>query len=114
VCFKNGCKNQSASPKFVDGTLIIAESVMTITRVQVLTNKSLFLSLRGKYISAGYAGYDIFDGSEITVFTYYYGWNSGVAICAHHGHYLTHVTVELEGKLKSSIDSTSDTLGELV
>ncbi|MBA6294374.1 hypothetical protein H4J58_03185 [Colwellia sp. MB3u-70] len=87
---------------------------MITTRDESLSNKGLLLGWRDKLISAGYTDNDIVDGSEITIFTYCYGWNSGVSICAHHGHYVAHVPVELQGKLKGDLDATWSTSGDLV
>lgn len=111
---QSGWETQSASPEFVNGTRILAEVVMITTRDESLSNKGLLLGWRDKLISAGYTDNDIVDGSEITIFTYCYGWNSGVSICAHHGHYVAHVPVELQGKLKGDLDATWSTSGDLV
>ena len=45
---------------------------------------------------------------------YCYGHNSGVPLCAHHGHYLAHLPEYLRNKVRGDSDSRIDTNGELV
>jgi hypothetical protein len=111
---QSGWETQSASPEFVNGTRILAEVVMITTRDESLSNKGLFSGWQEKLKSAGYTDNDIVDGSEVSLWSYCYGWNSGVSTCAHHGHYVAHVPKELRGKLKAVINVTGETSGDLV
>lgn len=111
---QSGWKTQSASADFIDGTRILGEVVIVTTRDQVLANLGLVNGWRDKLISAGYKDDDIVDGSEVTVWSYCYGWNSGVSQCAHHGHYIAHVPPELRGKLQGDPDGEWETSGDLV
>lgn len=111
---QSGWETQSATSDHVDGTRILAEVVLVTTREQVLANQGLMKGWRNKLLDAGYSDSDIVDGSEVTVWSYCYGWNSGVPICAHHGHYVAHVPAELREGLQGDPDSDWETSGDLV
>jgi hypothetical protein len=111
---QSGWKTQIASVDFVDGTRILGEVVIVTTREEVLANLGLVKGWRDKLISAGYTDNDIVDGSEVTVWSYCYGWNSGVSQCAHHGHYVAHVPPALRGTLRGDPDNKWETSGDLV
>jgi hypothetical protein len=114
-CASNsGWETQVAKPDFVQGTRILAEVVLVTTREEVLANQGMVYGWKDKLISAGYTDNDIVDGSEVTLWTYCYAWNSGVSRCAHHGHYVAHVPPALRGRLKGVPDDTSETSGDLV
>lgn len=111
---QSGWETQSSPGDFANGTRILAEVVLVTTREQVLANQGLMRGWREKLVSAGYFDSDIVDGSEVTVWSYCYGWNSGVPICAHHGHYVAHVPLEVRDGLQGDSDSEWDTSGDLV
>ena len=69
---------------------------------------------RDTLLAAGYHDRDIVDHSEVTLWTYCYGHNSGVPLCAHHGHYLAHMPEHLRNEVRGDPDSRTDTNGELV
>jgi hypothetical protein len=110
----SGWETQSASTDFVDGTRVLGELIQVSTRDEVLAGQGLLKGWREKLFSAGYSDKDIVDGSEITVWTYCYGHNSGVPLCAHHGHYVAHVPPELRAGLQGDPDSKPETSGDLV
>jgi hypothetical protein len=107
-----GWNTQSAPADFVDGSRVLAEVVFIATRENVLSNNGLMQGLRDKLISAGYTDNDIVDGSEVTVSSYCYRWNSGGPTCTHHGHYVAHVPAELREGLHGI--SGFRTAGDLV
>lgn len=103
---------KSASSDFVDGTRVLAEVVLIATRHQVISNDFGTDGSLAMLISAGYTDNDIVDGSEVTVWSYCFGHNSGVHICRHTGHYIAHVPLELREGLQAS--PAWDTTGDLV
>ena len=107
-------ETEAAPDDFVDGTRILAELVLITTREQALTGGGLMEGWRDKLVDVGYSDADIVDGSEVTVVSYCYGHNSGVRQCAHHGHYVAHVPVELREGLSINDDGNSETVGDLV
>jgi hypothetical protein len=107
-------QTETAPDDFVDGTHILAELVFIATREQALTGGGLMEGWREKLLAVGYSDGDIVDGSEVTVVSYCYGHNSGVPQCAHHGHYVAHVPVELRDGLRVNDDGNSETVGDLV
>jgi len=107
-------QTESAPDDFVDGTRILAELVLIATREQALTGGGLMEGWHDKLLAVGYSDSDIVDGSEVTVVSYCYGHNSGVPQCAHHGHYVAHVPVELRDGLTINDDGNSETVGDLV
>lgn len=114
-CASNsGWETESAADDFVDGTRILGEVVLVTTRDEVLANKGLMNGWREKLISAGYTDSDIIDGSEVTIWAYCYGWNSGVSMCAHHGHYVAHVPEALRNSVRGDPDNNWETSGDLV
>jgi hypothetical protein len=110
----SGWQTESASPDFVDGTVILTELIMVATRDQVIAEEGLLKGWRSKLVAAGYSDKDIVDGSEVTVWSYCYGYNSGVPLCAHHGHYVAHVPPELRHGLQGDPDGNPETSGDLV
>ena len=110
----SGWETESSSKDFVNGTRILTEVIMVATRNQVIAEEGLLKGWRKKLISAGYSDKDIVDGSEITVWSYCYGHNSGVPLCAHHGHYVAHVPPELRHGIQGDPDANSETSGDLV
>ena len=110
----SGWETQKAMPGFVNGTRILTEVILIASRDQVLANQGLMAGWRTKMLAAGYSDSDIVDGSEVTLWSYCFGWNSGVPICAHHGHYVAHIPAELRGHLQSDPDDRWETSGDLV
>lgn len=107
-----GWQTESAGPEFKDGTRVLGELVLSATREQVLANEGLMRGWRDKMLVAGYTDADIVDNSEVTVFSFCYGHNSGVPLCAHHGHFVAHVPEELRAGLH--FDTGQDVDGDLV
>jgi hypothetical protein len=107
-------ETESASDGFVDGTRILAELVLITTREQAISAGGLMEGWRDKLLDVGYTDDEIVDGSEVTVVSYCYGHNSGVRQCAHHGHYVAHVPIELREGLSVNDDGNPDTIGDLV
>lgn len=105
----SGCGPMSAfswatkdAPKdFVAGTRVLAEVIHIVPRQSVVHEEYLFGGWRDTLISVGYSDSDIVDGSEIIAWAYCYGHNSGVGLCAHHGHYLAHVPEQLRTDMHS-------------
>lgn len=110
----SGWETRSASTDFVDGTRVLGEVIMVARREDVIAGQGLLKGWREKLISAGYSDDDIVDGSEVTVWSYCYGHNSGVPLCAHHGHYVVHVPTNLRAGLQGDPDGESETSGDLV
>ncbi len=110
----SGWDTQSASDDFVDGTRIIGEVILIASRDQVLEGNGLLRGWRDKLFSAGFTDEDIVNGSEVTVWTYCFGWNSGVDVCAHNGHYVAHVSSELIEELQLNSDEATGTSGDLL
>ncbi|MDA1076762.1 MAG: hypothetical protein O3A63_18720 [Proteobacteria bacterium] len=111
---QSGWETQTAPADFVNGSRILAELVLVTTREEAISAGGLMEGWRSKLLEAGYMDEDIVDGSEVTAWTYCYGWNSGVSICAHHGHYVAHVPAELRGHLQGDPDNNWETSGDLV
>jgi hypothetical protein len=106
-------ETQFASTDFVDGTRVLAEVILVATRDQVIApTKGLLYGWRDKLIAAGYTDNDIVDGSEVTMWSYCYGHNSGVSICAHNGYYVAHVPLKLREGLQGFY--SWETNGDLV
>lgn len=110
----SGWDTESAGPDFPDGLIILGEVIMVTSREEALSGNGLMKGWRDKMISAGYTDEDIVDGSEVTVWAYCYGHNSGVPLCAHHGHYVAHVPSNLRSGLQGDPDSNSESSGDLV
>jgi hypothetical protein len=100
----SGWETESSSQGFVDGKKILTELIMFAPRDQVIAEEGLLKGWRRKRISAGYGDKDIVDGSEITVWSCCYRHNSGVPLCAHHGHYFAQVPPELRHGLQADPD----------
>lgn len=107
-------QTETAGPDFENGTRVLGELILQATREQVVANEGLMRGWREKLLEAGYTNEDIVDGSEVTVFAFCYGHNSGVPLCAHHGHFVAHVPVELRDGLHFDDDSDPATSGDLV
>lgn len=107
-------ETESGSPDFVDGTRVLGEVILIATRDQTLAGEGLFSGWRDKLLIAGYSDDDIQDGSEATIWSYCYGHNSGVPLCAHHGHYIAHVPEELREGLNSDHSANPEGRGDLV
>ncbi len=110
----SGWETESAGEDFPDGLRILGEVIMVTSRAEALSGNGLMKGWRDKLISAGYTDDDIVDGSEVTVWAYCYGHNSGVPLCAHHGHYVAHVPEALRAELRGDPDSESESSGDLV
>jgi hypothetical protein len=110
----SGWDTQSATEDFIDGTRIIGEVILIATRDQVLEGKGLMSGWSDKLLSVGFTDEDIVNGSEVTVWTYCFGWNSGVDLCAHSGHYVAHVSPQLIEDLQLNSDEATGTSGDLV
>lgn len=113
-CASNQWHTGTASDDFVDGTHVLGELIMNATRDQVLNAGGMLKDWDKKLFDLGYVDSDIVDGSEVTVWAYCFGHNSGVPLCAHHGHYVVHVPVELRHGLAFDDDGNLDTPGDLV
>jgi hypothetical protein len=87
----SGWETESAPADFPDGLRVLGEVILVTSREEALAGQGLMKGWRDKLIAAGYTAGDIVDGSELTVWAYCYGYNSGVPVCAHHGHYVAHV-----------------------
>jgi len=110
----SGWETESVSNDFADGTRVLGELIMVARRDQVIAEEGLLKGWRRKLISAGYSDKDIVDGSEITVWSYCYGHNSGVPLCAHNGHYVAHAPPELRHGLQGDPDGNPETSGDLM
>lgn len=110
----SGWQTEAASEDFVEGTHVLGELILSTTRSQALGGEGLLQGLREKLFDLGYSDADIVDGSEATVWAYCYGHNSGVPLCAHHGHYVVHVPVEFRDGLNFNDDGDLATPGDLV
>ena len=110
----SGWETEKADADFPDGMSILGEVITVLTREESLSDQGLLKGWREKLIAVGYSDEDITDGSEVTVWAYCYGHNSGVPLCAHHGHFVAHVPPELRGKLGGDPDGETDTSGDLV
>ena len=110
----SGWETQSAGADFPNGVRVLGEAVLLPTREQVIANEGLLNGWRDKLLEAGYRDEDLVDGSEVTVWAYCYGWNSGVPLCAHHGHYVAHIPPELRGQLTVNDDGNPETAGDLL
>lgn len=91
----SGWETESAPADFPDGLRVLGEVILVMSRDEALSGKGLTKGWRDKLIAAGYTDVDIVSGSELTVWAYCYGHNSGVPICSHHGHYVAHVPRDL-------------------
>ncbi len=109
-----GWQTADASAEFVEGTHVLGELIMNVSKDQVMAGEGLLNGWRGKLHDLGYTDADIVDGSEVTVWTYCYGHNSGVPLCAHHGHYVVHVPAEYRQGLNFEQDGDPSTRGDLV
>ena len=110
----HGWKTRTASNDFVDGTVVLAEVILSASREQVIRGEGILEGWRDTLQAAGHSDQDIVNGSEVTLWTYCYGHNSGVPLCAHHGHYLAHLPEHLRKNIHGDPDSKTDTNGELV
>ena len=110
----DGWKTRTAPNDFVDGTIVLAEVILPASREQVVKGEGILQGWRDTLLAAGLNDRDIVDGSEVTLWTYCYGHNSGVPLCAHHGHYLAHLPEHLRNKVRGDPDSRADTNGDLV
>lgn len=110
----HGWKTRTAPNDFVDGTIVLAEVILSASREQVFEGQGILEGWRDTLLAAGLSDHDIVDGSEVTLWTYCYGHNSGVPLCAHHGHYLAHLPEHLRKEIRGDPDSRNDTNGELV
>jgi len=106
-------QTERVGPDFNNGTVVMGELVQNTTRQQVLANQGLMNGARQKLIAAGYSDEDIQDNAVATVWTYCYGFNSGVPLCAHHGHFIAFVPQKLRGELTFDEDS-AEMSGDLV
>ena len=111
---QSGWDTETAAADFPDGLRILGEVVLVTSREEAVSGQGLMRGWRDKLIAAGYTDADIVDGSEVTVWAYCYGHNSGVALCAHHGHYVAHVPAALRAGLQGDPDSRPETSGDLV
>jgi len=110
----HGWQTESASENFVEGTHVLGELILSTTREQALANEGLLHGLREKLVDLGYSDTDIVDGSVVTIWAYCYGHNSGVPLCAHHGHYVVYVPTEFREGLNFYDDGDPSTPGDLV
>lgn len=110
----SGWETESAAADFPDGLRVLGEVIMVTSREEALSGQGLMKGWRDKLISAGFTDSDIVDGSEVTIWAYCYGHNSGVPLCSHHGHYVAHVPLELRAGLQGDIDSQAESSGDLV
>ena len=110
----SGWQTQTAPDHFVDGTVVLAEVILSANRGQVINGEGILEGWREALLAAGYQDHDINDDSEVTLWTYCYGHNSGVPLCAHHGYYLAHLPAHLQGTVRGDPDGESETNGELV
>lgn len=92
-------QTETAGADFKNGTSVIGELILNATRQQVLANEGLMSGAQQKLIAAGYSNEEIVDYAVVTVWTYCYGHNSGVPLCAHHGHFIAFVPQELRAGL---------------
>lgn len=110
----SGWETESVGDGFPDGLRILGEVIMVASREEALSGRGLMKGWREKLISAGYEDEDIVDGSQATIWAYCYGHNSGVPLCAHHGHYVAHIPSDLRAGLHGDPDSHPDSSGDLV
>ena len=109
-----GWEIPTASNDFVDGTVVLAEVILSASREQVTEGEGVLEGWRDTPLAAGYQDRDIVDYSEVTWWTCCYGHNSGVPLCAHHGHFLAHLPTHLWNRVRGGPDNRTDTNGELV
>jgi hypothetical protein len=98
----------------VEGTHVLGELILRSTRQQALGGEGLFRGWSGKLFELGFSDADIADGSEVTLWAYCYGHNSGVPLCTHHGHYVVHVPIEFRESLNFYDDGDPNSHGDLV
>ena len=110
----SGWESETAPDNFIDGTTILGEVVMVPTKDEAFSNNGIFKDLKKKLVSVGYNDADISDGSLVSIWTYCYGWNSGVPLCSHHGHYIAYVPENLRGTINGDKDDRAETNGDLV
>jgi len=110
----SGWQTETASEEFEEGIHILGELVLSMTRDQALSGDGMLQGWKGKLHDLGYTDADIVDGSGATVWAYCYGHNSGVPLCAHHGHYVVHIPQEFRSVLNFEDDGNADTPGDLV
>jgi len=90
---------------------VLTEVILIASRSEALSGQGLFRNWRRKLAAAGFDPDEIVDGSTATLWSYCYGHNSGVPLCAHHGHYVAVVPPELRGRLTAN---SADSAGDLV
>lgn len=106
---------ESPSPNFVNGTRILAEVIYIAKREDIVGKNEFQPGWWNTLQAAGYSEADIIDGSEMTVFSYCYGFNSGVPTCQHNGMYLAHASAELSHGLRGNYgNANSQTGGDLL
>lgn len=110
----SGWQTEAAPEDFVAGTRVLGELILSATREQALGGEGIFREWKQKLAELGYTDADIVDGSEATVWAYCYGHNSGVPLCAHHGHYIVHLPPELREGLTFNDNGDTSTPGDLV
>ena len=107
-------QTETTSADFAAGTHILGELILIMSRDQALSGDGMLKHWREKLHDLGYTDADIVDGSGATVWTYCYGHNSGVPLCAHHGHYVVHVPQEFRSVLNFGEDGNAETTGDPV
>lgn len=107
-------QTETAAADFAAGTHILGELILNMTRDQALSGDGTLKDWPEKLHDLGYTDADIVDGSGATVWTYCYGHNSGVPLCAHHGHYVVYVPEEFRSALNFDDDGNVETPGDLV
>jgi hypothetical protein len=110
----SGWQTEVAADDFVEGTHVLGELILSTTRDQALSDEGILRGWSDKLFELGYTDADIVDGSEATVWAYCYGHNSGVPLCAHHGHYVVHVPIEFREGLNFDDNGVPGSHGDLV
>lgn len=110
----SGWVTEQAGPDFPDGMHVLGEVIVVASRNDALAGQGLFRRWPAKLAEAGYGDADITDASEVTVWAWCYGHNSGVPLCTHHGHFVAHVPPPLRHVLRGDSNDDPDSEGDLV